>query len=399
MKMKVLCVFGKHQYGDASRGIGTEYATFVPALERLGYEVVHFDSWELNLYPSYAELNQALLATVEKERPDVMLTVQMHYELWLETLQTIQTRGDVATISWTTDDSWKYREVSRFIGSAYHAMTTTYADCLPQYHQDGIKNVLLTQWAVSSDALKEPLPAHACRYQVSFVGAAHGDRIQKIAKLAEYGVDVSCFGYGWPNGSVDAEDIPKIIRESVVSLNFANGFKGANQIKARTFEVPGAGGFLLTDNASGLERLYIADQEIAVFDSIEDLADKIKHFLSHPEERDRIAQAGFLRTKQEHTYDLRMQEVVNFAIVSRDRWVKESHPSNNISIAQSVSKHHLTSTLKSSRAALLFICSLIFGKKRSTISARRISFEISWRILGRKTYMADGWVGRMFPYD
>jgi spore maturation protein CgeB len=397
--MKVLCVFGKHQYGDASRGLGTEYTTFIPALERLGYEVVHFDSWELNLYPSYAELNQALLATVEKERPDIMLTVQMHYELWLETLQTIQARGDVATISWTTDDSWKYREVSRFIGNSYHAMTTTYADCLSQYHQDGIKQVLLTQWAVSSDVLQAPLPAHACRYQVSFVGAAHGDRIQKIAKLAEYGIEVSCFGYGWSNGSVDAADIPNIIRESVISLNFANGFKGANQIKARTFEVPGAGGFLLTENARGLERSYLPNREIAVFDSIENLAHQIKHFRSHPEERDRIAQAGFLRTKQEHTYDLRMQEVVKFAIVSRDRWIEENPPANNISIAHSVSKHQLNPTLTSSRAALLFICSLIFGKQRSTISARRISFELSWRILGQKTYLAAGWVGRMFPYD
>ncbi len=397
--MKVLCVFGKHQYGDVRRGLGTEYTTFIPALERLGYEVVHFDSWELNLYPSYAELNQALLAMVEKERPDVMLTVQMHYELWLETLQTIQARGDVATISWTTDDSWKYREVSRFIGKSYHAMTTTYADCLSQYHQDGIKQVLLTQWAVSSDVLQAPLPAHACRYQVSFVGAAHGDRIQKIAKLAEYGIEVSCFGYGWSNGSVDATDIPNIIRESVISLNFANGFKGANQVKARTFEVPGAGGFLLTENARGLARSYLPNREIAVFDSIENLAHQIKHFRSHPEERDRIAQAGFLRTKQEHTYDLRMQEVVRFAIVSRDRWIEENPPVNNISIAHSVSKHQLTPTLTSSRAALLFICSLIFGKQRSTISARRISFELSWRILGQKTYLAAGWVGRMFPYD
>jgi spore maturation protein CgeB len=397
--MKVLCVFGKNQYGDASRGVGIEYAAFVPALARLGYEVVHFDSWELNLYPSYAELNQALLETVEKERPDVMLTVQMHYELWLETLQTIQARGDVATISWTTDDSWKYREVSRFIASAYHAMTTTYADCLSQYHHDGIKNVLLTQWAVSSDALQEPLPARACRYQVSFVGAAHGDRIQKIAKLAEYGVNVCCFGYGWSNGSVDAADIPQIIRESVISLNFANGFKGANQIKARTFEVPGAGGFLLTENANGLERLYVPNREIAVFDSIEDLANKIKYFLANPAERDSIAQAGFVRTKTEHTYDLRMQEVVNFAMISGDRWIEANHPLNNLSIVESVRKHHITSTLRSSRAALLFICSLIFGKQRSTRSARRISFEISWRVLGRKTYMADGWVGRMFPYD
>jgi spore maturation protein CgeB len=401
--MKILCVFGKHQYGDASRGMGIEYTVFIPALTRLGHEVVHFDSWERNRYPSYAELNQALLETIDRERPDVMLTVQMHYELWLETLELIKARGNVATISWTTDDSWKYRETSRFIGSAYHAMTTTYVDYLLQYHRDGIDNVLLTQWAVSADALQEPLPTDSCRYQVSFVGAAHAYRQQKVAELAAQGVEVTCFGYGWQNGSVAADEIPKIIRASVISLNFANALKGANQIKARTFEVPGAGGFLLTENADELSRSYILDREIVVFDSTAELATKIKYFLANPVEREQIAQAGFLRTKQEHTYDLRMQEAINFAIASRDRWLHQSQqPSNNNNnklFEDAVRKHRLTPILKSLRAILILICTVLFGKEKSIKAARRISFEISWRVCGRKTYLADGWVSRMFPYN
>lgn len=139
--MKVLCVFGKYQYGNPARGINTEYAAFVPALEKLGHEVVHFESWDMSGYISYAEMNKSLLETVERVQPDVMLTVQMHYEIWLETLKIIQSRGDVATISWTTDDSWKYRQVSRYIGHAYHAMTTTY----PQM----VKNIIRITFKMS----------------------------------------------------------------------------------------------------------------------------------------------------------------------------------------------------------------------------------------------------------
>jgi spore maturation protein CgeB len=397
--MKVLCVFGKHQYGDVSRGMATEYSTFIPALQRLGYEVVHFDSWELNLYPSYAELNQALLAMVEAERPDVMLTVQMHYELWLETLQIIQARGDVATISWTTDDSWKYQEVSRFIGKAYHAMTTTYAGVLPQYHRDGIENVLLTQWAANADALQAPLPASLCKYQVSFVGAAHGDRQAKIAQLAQQGVEVNCFGHGWPNGSVAAADMPQIVRESVISLNFANAFKGTNQVKARTYEVPGAGGFLLTEDAEDLDRAYIPDREIAVFTSIEDLGCKINYFLSHLAERDAIAQAGWLRTQQEHTYDLRLQAVIKFALASRDRLAKHELTSDRRSLEAAIGRHTLNPLVRLTKNILVSACAVVFGRERSIIAARRISFELSWRLLGRQTFTAGGWVGRMFPYQ
>ena len=38
--MRVLCVFGEHNYGDPNRGEGYEYANFVPALRRLGHEVL-----------------------------------------------------------------------------------------------------------------------------------------------------------------------------------------------------------------------------------------------------------------------------------------------------------------------------------------------------------------------
>ena len=97
--MKVLCVFGKHQYGDPSRGLGTEYAAFVPALRNLGHDVVHFESWNRKYYSNYAELNRALLETVEREDPDVMLAVQLNYEIWLETLRIIQSAGDVPKVS------------------------------------------------------------------------------------------------------------------------------------------------------------------------------------------------------------------------------------------------------------------------------------------------------------
>jgi spore maturation protein CgeB len=397
--MKVLCVFGKYQYGDSARGIGTEYAAFVPALERIGHEVIHFDSWKKSRFANYAELNQALLEVVEQERPDIMMTVQRDYEIWLETLQIIQARRDVATISWTTDDSWKYQEVSRFIGTAYHAMTTTYADCVGRYHQDGIPNVLLTQWAANPEILQAPLSASDCQYSVSFVGAAHGDRQQKIAALRSQGIEVNCFGYGWSAGSVEAKEIPKIVRESRISLNFANAYKGVNQVKARTFEVPGSGGFLLTESAPGLEHSYTDGQELVTFSDIDDLAKKIRYFLENSIERDTIAQAGFMRTQGEHTYDLRMKELLEFALQARDRWLADHPQLPQISFELALKHHQLTLLPRLVRKPLLSVCNLIFGKRRGIRAARRIVFEVSWRLFGIKTFTASGLPGRLFPYQ
>lgn len=392
--MKVLCVFGEHQYGDPSRGLGTEYAAVIPALRNLGHQVQHFESWNRSLYRDLAELNERLLAEVESFRPDVLLSVHMAYELWLETLETIRARGDVATISWATDDSWKYREVSRFVGHVYHAMTTTYDYVVPRYHEDGIREVLLTQWAVSSEWLAEPLPASQCRYPVSFVGAVHGDRRQRVEKLRDAGIEVACFGHGWPNGPVKMEAIPRIMRESVISLNFTNA-RGENQIKARTFEVPGAGGFLLTGHAPGIERFYRPGKEIAVFENIKTLTKLTRHYLAHPDERDAMARSAFERTRREHTYEHRMSLVLDFALAAKARFIPASQ---SRSFERAKTAHRLTLPLLLLRTALVWGGSIALGPDRGPRAARRLLFELSWRLAGRHTFTAAGWPGRLFPH-
>ncbi len=405
--MRVLCVWGQYNYGDPNRGEGYEYANFTPALRRLGHEILFFDNWDRTRYRSFADLNQALLETVEQHRPDVVLAVQIHFEIWLETWQILRDSGIAATINWATDDSWRYSQFSRFVAPHLHAFATTYPSMLARYHQDGIHNVVLTQWAANA-SLQPPLPAAQCQFPVSFVGTAHGNRRRSIAALRERGIEVACFGHGWPNGPVAADEIPRIMRQSVISLNFANsvlawdGIGGIrprrmNQVKARTFEVPGDGGFLLTEWAEGLERYYNPGDEIAVFHNLDELADQIRYYLAHPDERDAIARGGYQRTCSEHTYDRRMNQVLDFAISQKEH-CSERQSAGQInwqSFAEAKRRHQMTKSLYLLRQGLLRPCSIVWGA-RGPRAARRLVFEMSWRLLGAHTYSAAGLPGRMF---
>lgn len=393
--MKILCCFGKHQYGDPARGLSLEYAAFLPALARLGHEVRHFDSWDRRGHATLAGLNRALLDAVDDFRPDVLFSVHMEYELWLETLMAIRARGDVAMISWAADDSWKFAQVSRFVGTAYHAMATTYDYRVADYRRAGIGNVFVTQWAAASDTLRPPRPAGECRYRVSFVGAAHGARRAWIAELASRGIDVACFGHGWPAGSVDAGEIGKVMQDSGISLNFPNS-RGRDQIKARTFEVPGAGGFLLTGHVDGLDRYYDPGYEIATFRDIAELAGKIHHYIEHPAERDAIAKAGHERTRNEHTYERRLAPLLDFAVAALRR-AKPPLPAPPFD--EFARRHRLNLPLKLLRAVLVGIGSTAFGRERGRRAARRLVFELSWRLAGRRAFTAGGWPGRMFPHE
>ena len=393
--MKILCVFGKHQYGRPALGIGIEYAAFTSALQRLGHQVVHFESWDRSLYRDYAELNEELLECASGETPDIVLAVQRDCEIWTETLDAIRERG-IVTISWTTDDSWKYREVSRFIGHHYDLITTTYDYAVPQYHRDGIHHVFLTQWAANAESLQPPRPASECRYDVSFVGAAYGARREIIAALKRRGVAVECFGDGWPRGPVAAEAIPRIMGDSRVSLNFSDAFKhkARRQIKARTFEVPGAGGLLLTEYAPGLEKFYKLGAEILAYKTIDEMEDQIRYLHANPEQRDTIAWAGYLRTKADHTYDLRLSQILDAALAMGGR---RKRPFESGAFSEALERYQDRSALKPLGRLLTSACSPIWGAERGQRAARRALFELSWRILGKKTFAAAGLPGRLFP--
>ena len=85
--MKILCAFGEYNYGKRKRGQGYEFSNFLPALRALGHDVVFFETLDRGRYNDFAHLNRCFLETVQKENPDVIFCVLMHYELWIETIE------------------------------------------------------------------------------------------------------------------------------------------------------------------------------------------------------------------------------------------------------------------------------------------------------------------------
>lgn len=403
--MNILCVLGEHNYGNPARGAGYEYVNFLPALQNLGHSVSHFESFSRAAYDDFADMNRKLLQRVQADKPDLILFVLLGYEIWLETLELIRSGSEAVLVNWSTDDSWKYDQFSKFIAPAFDLYATTYPDAMVKASKDGHENFYLTQWAANSEMLKSPLPAEQCSYQVSFVGTCYGNRPQWVAKLLALGIRVDCFGYGWPNGPVKSEMVPEIIRKSLISLNFGDSgiqWKGlvpgrSRQIKARLFEVPGAGGFLMSEPAEGLEKFFRDPLEIVTFNGLDELADRIRFYLQHPLQRDLVALEGHQRTAVQHTYEARFLPLLQ-AAGERLR----SKPAGNIdmerfeAIAQS---HRVGFGLGAMRKMFLWPCQMLWGKVRGPRAARRMVFELSWRLVGRKTYTATGWPGRLFYRD
>lgn len=402
--MKILCLFGRHAYGDPARGEGYEHANFMPAFAALGHQVELFDSFDRQQYSDFADLNLRLIEHIRAFQPDVIFCVLMSYEVWLETLDLIRSRSPAAVVNWGTDDSWKFSQFSRYLAGHVDLHVTTHAASMSEAEKFGINNIMVSQWAAASSRLAEPLPSRACDYDVSFVGAAYGNRRARVKAMARRGIDVTCFGHGWERGPVGSKDIDQVYRSSRVSLNFADSglqmlgisLARSRQVKARTFEVPGAGGFLLTEESQSLAQYFSIGTEMITYHDDDEIVEKIRYFLNHPDERDVIARAGHQRVRRDHLYEARFAPILALALKIVGERRKQPWALKPDLLHKFVEKHRGGITLRRILDSLRVASGELAHRRLFWRALRRLAYEISWRVCGDRTFRAAGFPGRFF---
>jgi spore maturation protein CgeB len=295
----------------------------------MGHDVVQFDFMRRKAAVGKRRMNDELIARAEEVKPDVSFFVLFTDEIEPRTIEAVGRRGGGApTINWFADDHWRFENFTRHYAPSFDWSVTTDADSIENYHAIGCDNVIRSQWACNRYAYSKV--TDSLEHDVTFVGQPHGDRREVIDRLRAAGYNVECWGFGWPAGRLDHEAMVRVFSSSRINLNLSNSSDPdkrlrarayrfvkrikesgprRSQIKGRTFEVPGSGGFLLTDQVAHLEDYFELDRELGVFDSTDDLVERIGWWLEHPDERSAAAEAGYRRVLAEHTYDHRFEEI------------------------------------------------------------------------------------------
>ena len=83
-----------------------------------------------------------------------------------------------------------------------------------------------------------------------------------------------------------------------------------DQATTRTFEIPACGGFMLHERTEELRDYFIEGEEVACFSSLEEMVEKIRYYLAHDEERERLRLAGHRRCVAENSLDRRAMRIV-----------------------------------------------------------------------------------------
>jgi spore maturation protein CgeB len=330
----------KYDYGDSSRGLGFEHYNFYDSLRNMKHDLVYFDFMSLHQRLGKQGMNRRLLEVARSEKPDLSFSVLFTDQFEPDAISTLSEL--CPTVNWFCDDHWRFESFSQHWAPRFTWVVTTARSALPKYKALGYHQVIKSQWACNHFLYRKlDLPlAHA----VTFVGQPHGNRRALIEALRGAGVSVKVWGMGWKEGRISQDEMIGVFNQSRINLNLSNAsvltdataptflrralrrflpqlpldrwnrrpppVTDANdQIKGRNFEIPGCGGFMLTGRADDLANYYEPDQEIAVFDSLEDLLEKIRHYLAHEDQRAAIAEAGYRRTLADHTYVHRFNDI------------------------------------------------------------------------------------------
>ena len=320
--MHILYVALKYDYNKPEQGLSFEHYNFYETLVHMGHAVSYFDFGTLSRELGRAGMNRRLLETARAEKPDLIFSVLIGDEFDFDTWCELASTGPV-TLNWFTDDHWRFENFSQLWAPCFHWVVTTSQRALAKYKQHGIRNVIKSQWACNHFTYRpQELPLV---YDVSFVGMAHGDRREVMRALERAGITARVWGSGWDAGRLDQSEMLRVFSQSKINLNFTNAINiprkrrimlwknwrrhANNQIKGRTFEIPGCGGFLLTGDAENLRDYYADGKELVIFRNTDDLIHKAKYYLAHEQERAQIARAGCARTLRDHTYEKRFREI------------------------------------------------------------------------------------------
>jgi spore maturation protein CgeB len=153
---------------------------------------------------------------------------------------------------------------------------------------------------------------------------------------------------------------------------------------------------LISEASDQLSAYFRVGAEMVTYRDGDDLAEKIRHFLNHPDERDAIAEAGHQRVQRDHLYESRFAPILEraFAMAGNRRnnpWALQPG-----SLQAHVENHRRGFALRRMLDTLRTTAGGPAHRRRVWRGLRRLTYEMSWRVCGERTFQAKGLPGRLF---
>lgn len=105
------------------------------------------------------------------------------------------------------------------------------------------------------------------------------------------------------------EDLPyKIYYSSKINLNLSLRTIETG-VPQRVFDIMSVGGMVMSNYQEEIEELFVPDQEIVVFHSMDEFLDKAKYYTIHNDQRTKIGVRGYQKVKEQYNYVVSLKDM------------------------------------------------------------------------------------------
>lgn len=280
------------------------------------YRVINrlFVRYSLPIHFPSRELNEKITKAIIKNIYDVVW-IDKGIFVSKKSLLTIKKKLPSAVIIGYSPDNMaeRHNQSQHFIDSLpyYDYYITTKSYIVEDLKKMGAKNVIFVNNAYEETFHHpyEVTPEDKKKLggEVGFIGSWEEERFLSMKYLAEHGVPVRVWGGGkWqdyvdviPNLKVEgkglfSEDYNKALSAFDISLCFLRKMN-FDQQTTRSMEIPACGSMLMAERTPEHETLFKDNEEAVFFSTNEELLQKCKFYLNHPEQLKSVANAGHNR--------------------------------------------------------------------------------------------------------
>jgi len=319
----------------------TEYIE--QALEALGHEIVILDEGRYLLPGRVRQrsrfiervdlswFNRKVLRACERFRPDWFIASGAE-RILPSTVAALKGRG-TRTVLWTTDAPMHFAPILRG-APAYDHVFCQGTEAIDILRETGISRLSWLpmacdpNWHRPADLTADDRSQYG--HDVVFVGSHYPVREKLLEPLA--GLDLAVWGPGWEKlhqgsplkrrvrgGHTTPWVWGKIYSAAriVLSIHFRDpaGRVDVHQASPRVFEAMACGAFVISDRQRDVLSLFKDGEHLATADSPEEMREKVRYYLGHAGERERIARSGHEEVLRRHTYVQRIGFLLGAASV------------------------------------------------------------------------------------
>ena len=184
----------------------------------------------------------------------------------------------------------------------------------------GVEGCHALFWPLASSA-EVFAPTNSLRRDIDvlFIGNKYGVRGKIIKYLTKNGVNVECYGRGWPNGHINVKEMASLSKRAKIILGVGAIGHCFNvyTLKLRDFDGPMSGALYLTQRNPDLCKLFIEGDEIECYETCQEALKKITYYLKNPTERQKVAKKGLDKALSSHSWETRLETTfVDLGLIS-----------------------------------------------------------------------------------